>query len=629
MDYRHDIDGLRAIAVLAVILAHSGLGWLPGGFAGVDVFFVISGFLITGIILRDLEGGTFTFGSFYARRARRIFPALFVMLALTSAAAWVLLSPSEIKDFSASVFFSVLFLSNGYFADFIDYFAPSSQDIPLLHTWSLAIEEQFYLLFPLVAVFAWRRFGMKGLWVAVILLLLASFALAEWGWRNKPRANYFFSPSRFWEILSGALIALWVARRGHASRPALAALGLGAIFLSFVLYEDSTPFPSAYTVLPVVGAALVLLFGGGSDPLGQVLRLGPLRLVGLISFSAYLWHQPVFAFSRGLGVEPSRPPIALALIGLVLTIALISWRYVEQPFRHRSHHADVSARWQMPFLGGMASGLLALSVIGYATTLPLMRHPVEDRPLLEMTRVAASDYQRDIGSAFGRRPFVTDGPLPRVAVIGDSYARDFLNVLNEAGVLSQLDVSLWTISRNCAPFLLRGAEEEALRHLWDTRDCREYDRYRSPQMMQAIASADTVVLVSRWADWHVPYVRRTVENLRDVTDASLVLVGPKDFGQVSLRRLLRLSVAERPAFGVALDPALLAANDAMRQMEGVLFVDLIAALCGSDGLCPQVAPDGRLLSQDGIHLTPTGARVLGASLGGAAALSALFSSPHP
>jgi peptidoglycan/LPS O-acetylase OafA/YrhL len=629
MHYRPEIEGLRALAVLAVMIAHTGIDWLAGGFVGVDVFFVISGFLITGIILRDLEGGTFRFGSFYARRARRIFPALFVMLAITSATAWALMSPSEIKDFSASVFFSVLFLSNGYFADFIDYFAPSSHEIPLLHTWSLAIEEQFYLLFPLLAFLVWRRFGTKGLLIVVIVMLLLSFSLAEWGWRNKPRVNYFFSPSRFWEILLGAVAAIFVARRRVVSSTPLALLGICAVCASMFLYDETTPFPSAFSLLPTLGTVLLLLFCGGTGTVARLLSLKPLRFLGLISFSAYLWHQPVFAFSRLQGADPAQPFAALTLIAAVLAISAISWRYVEQPFRHGTSVSMPPAKWQAPFLGVIAVALSGVAVLGYATSLPMLRHPAQDRPILEMTRLAASEYQRDIGKPFSRRLFEEGNTFPKTAFIGDSYARDFLNVLNEAGVLAQLDASLWTISRNCAPFFLHSEEEEELRAIWDTQECRDYDRYRSPEMMQAIAAADFVVLASRWVEWHVPHLQRTVDNLRAVTDAQIVIIGTKDFGQVSLRRLLRLPPAERISFRATLDRDLVATNEIMRAMAQVPYIDLIDAICDEGGLCPQVAHDGRLISQDGTHLTPSGARLVAEALGGREELSALFAKPSP
>lgn len=625
MNYRDEIDGLRAVAVLAVIIAHTGLGWLPGGFAGVDVFFVISGFLITGIILRDLEQGSFRFRSFYARRVRRIFPALFVMLALSSVLAWALLSPSEIQDFSASTFYSVIFLSNGYFIDFIDYFAPSALNIPLLHTWSLAIEEQFYLLFPAIAYIAWRRFGLKGLWIAVALILLASFALSEWGWRNKLRANYFFSPSRFWEILLGSLAALSMARRKTPSNARPATIGMGAIILSFLIYDETTPFPSAYALLPTIGTVLVLVFSGGQNTASRLLRWFPLRFVGLVSFSAYLWHQPIFAFARNLELDPSIPKIALPLILVVFCVAFLSWRFVEQPFRHKSTFVFMPPRWHMPLLWFTAGALLSISVIGYASSLPVLRYPVEDRPLLDVSRLDARDYQRKIGKPFERRPFSQNTNLPKIAIIGDSYARDFLNILNEAGVLAGYDVSLWTISHKCAPFFLKGSEEESLRSIWDTSDCRDYDRYRSPKMTRSIESADTVILASKWAPWHVPFIRSTVENLQGLTNANLVLVGPKAFPHVSLRRLLRVPAAQRPDFRAQIDPELLIANDAMRLFPGVKFVSQLDILCWKGGgLCKLVAKNGRLLSQDGSHFTPTGARFMAEALGDAQGLNRLL-----
>lgn len=629
MNYRYEIDGLRAVAVLAVIIAHTGLGWLPGGFVGVDVFFVISGFLITGIILRDLERGSFRFRAFYVRRIRRILPALFVMLAITSVFAWVLLSPSEIRDFSASVFFSILFMSNGYFIDFIDYFAPSSYSIPLLHTWSLAIEEQFYLLFPPLAYVVWRRFGISGLWVAVALMLLASFALSEWGWRNKPRANYFFSPSRFWEILLGSVAALWMARHSVSERAPLAALGLGGIFLSFIIFDERTPFPSAYALLPTVGTLLVLLFGGGQNAVARLLCWSPLRFIGLISFSAYLWHQPIFAFSRNMEIAPSTPVVAVLLILVVLGVAFLSWRFVEQPFRHGAAFVPTAPRWQMPSLGVTAVALLGLSIVGYATSLPILRYSQEDRPLFEFSRLAARDYQRDIGKPFERRPFYQDQTSPKIAIIGDSYARDFLNVLNEARTLEGLDVSFWLIPADCAPFFLNGEEEERLRPVWDTRECREYDRYRSSQKISTIASADTVVLASNWAPWQVEYIRSTIENLKGVTDANIILVGPKDFSQISIRRLLRLPADERPSFRIQIDPELVVANEALRQIPGISFINQIGFLCSQGGLCQIVAADGRLLSVDGSHFSPAGAKFMADALGGSEGLKKLLSDAAP
>ena len=609
MYYRKEIDGIRAIAVLAVIIAHSGIGFLPGGFAGVDVFFVISGYLISGIILRDLQAGEFNFRKFYARRALRIFPALFFMLLIVSVAAWTLLTPSELKDYSASAFFSLVFLSNAYFIDFTSYFAPSAHYIPLLHTWSLAIEEQFYVIFPLLAFASYRIGGKKALWMTVVCFLVASFALSEWGWRNKPEENYFFSPSRFWEILLGAVVAFWSSRRGVSHNDALAGIGLAFIFASFALYDESTPFPSVYALLPTLGTAFLLLFASENGRVGQMLSYRPLRMVGLISFSAYLWHQPVFAFARLYKVDPSSPWIAIVLITSVLSLAFLSWKYVEQPFRSNKFGRARLFKWSSTTLVCAALLITAAAYAGHYSKLPLLRYNDRDLRIVEMTRDAANDFQRHIGRPFERRAFLRDGSLPKVMLIGDSYARDFMNVLKAKGYLSRVDPSYWIIAGGCGPYFLE-PNDTRLKEIWDTPTCRDFDRYRSPEMMRTITEADVVVLVSNWRADSAPFVVETVDKLRALSSASIVVVGPKQFGDIDVRALLQMTAEERVNHRNITDAELLLLNSSLQRIEQAAYVDIIGALCDHEGNCPQVTEGGRLISQDGGHLTPAGALLL-------------------
>jgi peptidoglycan/LPS O-acetylase OafA/YrhL len=610
MIYRHEIDGLRAVAVLSVIFSHAGFDWIPGGFAGVDAFFVISGFLITGIILRDLEEGCFTFRNFYARRARRILPALFCMLTSVSILAWLMLSPSQVQDISISVFASVLSLSNFYFIDFIDYFAPSSDYIMLLHTWSLGVEEQFYFLFPLFAFAAYRILGKSGFWAVVAVLLVASFVISEWGWRNEPRGNYFFSPSRFWEILIGSIAALWCSSRDIKGNDPLAALGLMALFLTFFLYDDSIMFPSYYALLPTIGTVLVLTFARGSTMTANLLRFDLIRFIGLISFSAYLWHQPVFVFARVYGYETAKPLTGVVLTVIILLTSTLSWRFVEQTFR-RTRTATPTRRGAV--LWAAAVGLVALSLAGYFTKLPSLRFNKVDQKLLSVTRLEARDYQRHIDDRYSRLVFKTDDPRPKVAFIGDSFGRDFMNVLNELQILEDLQASKWLISQECAPFFLRETEQD-LRNIWDTIDCGDYDRYKSPEMLAAVAAADVVVLASSWRFWHQPHIVNTIKNIGAISNARILLVGPKNFGEVSTVRLLRIPPLQRSAFRSDLDEDLIITNDLLRQIEGVTFLDIIRALCDPKGGCPQITQAGHLISQDGTHLTRSGAVAVGEAL---------------
>lgn len=330
--YRPEIDGLRAIAVTSVILFHSGLVPLSGGFAGVDVFFVISGFLVTSILLKDLGSGTHTVLRFYERRVRRILPALFVMLAVTSVAATVLMIPPQLAAYSKSLVAVLLFLSNFLFGANSGYFSPALEEAPLLHTWSLSIEEQYYLLFPLMLSALMRR-GPRAVTLGLWGMAVASLALAQWGAQAKPEMNFFFSLSRFWELLAGSLAATILHRRPVRAQGAVAWVGLGMILASMVLHSERTAYPSLHTLVPVTGSALVLLFAGQGTIVGRVLSLRPVVGVGLISYSAYLWHQPLFALLRVSSFEAPPDAALWGMVGLSYVLGWISWRWVEQPFR--------------------------------------------------------------------------------------------------------------------------------------------------------------------------------------------------------------------------------------------------------------------------------------------------------
>lgn len=339
MQYRTEIDGLRALAVLPVIAYHAGFAGFSGGFVGVDIFFVISGYLITSILLDELQNQQFSLLGFYERRIRRILPALFFVLACTAAVAGWLLLPHEQAAFGRSLMAVVTFASNILFWKESDYFATESEYIPLLHTWSLAVEEQYYVIFPLLLAFLWK-FGRQPIYLSLGLLALLGIATAEWLWRVDAGANFYLLPSRFWELLLGALAAMYLKNNAQANgwlAELMSALGLVLVLGSIFLLNTSLPFPSSYALLPTVGASLIILFAAPSNWVGRFLALKPLVFVGLISYSAYLWHQPLLVFAR---MQPYLEPnleLMAAMAFSSLLLAWFSWRYVERPFRNRQH----------------------------------------------------------------------------------------------------------------------------------------------------------------------------------------------------------------------------------------------------------------------------------------------------
>ncbi len=362
MDYRREIDGLRAFAVVPVILFHAGFGAFSGGFVGVDVFFVISGYLITTIILSELAQGRFSIVSFYERRARRILPALFLVMLACIPFAWLWLVPREMKDFAESLLAASLFLSNHLFLSEKGYFDTAAELKPLLHTWSLAVEEQYYLLFPLFLMSLWRL-GRRWILLALAAVFIASLALAQWASHAQPLAAFFLLPTRGWELMIGAFAALYLSkadRAGFDKGPSEIGgwLGITLILYAVLAYSETTPVPGFYSLVPTVGALLIILFATQQTTAGRFLGHKVFVGLGLVSYSAYLWHQPLFAFARQSRlVESGFAYLCLSLVAIVL--GYVSWKFVETPFRQRQ---KITRRQVFAF---SAAGLLFFSVIGY------------------------------------------------------------------------------------------------------------------------------------------------------------------------------------------------------------------------------------------------------------------------
>lgn len=335
--YRPDIDGLRAIAVLVVLFFHVSIPGFSGGFVGVDIFFVISGFLITSILLEDLKSGRFSVANFYERRIRRIFPALFAMMAVTVVAAVYFLQPKALANFAKSLIATTLFSSDFFFWLQSGYFEGSSLQKPLLHTWSLAVEEQFYILFPLVLLLISRTPRRRYLpWVAT--LFMASFAANLVGMQFSTNATFYLVHTRAWELLAGSVLALGVLPTPSTLwlRNLLSTLGLGLIGFCVVRYSESTQFPGSNAIAPVLGACLILHSRGDRpDLVHRILSVRPLVFIGLISYSLYLWHWPLVAFARHLLFRPFTGSESAAIVAASLAISILSWRFIEQPFRIR------------------------------------------------------------------------------------------------------------------------------------------------------------------------------------------------------------------------------------------------------------------------------------------------------
>ncbi|MGE8944255.1 acyltransferase family protein [Leptospira interrogans] len=502
MQYRSEIDGLRAVAVAPVVFFHAGLGGFSGGFVGVDVFFVISGYLITSLILHEQRAGTFTLKSFYERRARRILPALFLVVLACLPFAYLWMMPDEMKAFIASALGVLLSASNFVFYAQSGYFDQAAELKPLLHTWSLAVEEQFYIVFPLLLLFLFK-YPRRVLLAVLIALFVASFLLAQlggnletlhakaWSWQNLPSWGFYLLPTRAWELLIGAIIAYHHFYSAPArSQPNIvlsniaSVAGLGLIAYSVFAFDERTPFPSIYTLVPTLGAGLVIAFAHRGTITHKLLSLKPVVGLGLISYSVYLWHQPLFAFARLQSLSQPSETVFLALSALAIVLGYLTWHFVEQPFRNRTR---IQTKTLIRSSAFAAACVIAFFTVGRLTDGFEDRFP-KDEFLLTMPQVEKWRCRRDKDDDLSKACQFGQG-TPNVALIGDSHAGSLAPVLGQA--LSQKGLSVVALHvAGCAPV------RYFLREMTGDR-CRQQDDIYD--YLKKTPSIEYVVIAARWA----------------------------------------------------------------------------------------------------------------------------------
>jgi peptidoglycan/LPS O-acetylase OafA/YrhL len=628
--YRADIDGLRAVAILLVLFDHVGITAFSGGFIGVDVFFVISGYLISDHMLKQLEAGSFSFARFYERRFRRIIPALLFILAATTIMAYRYLFPTEMIEFGKSLLAALLSYSNIHFWLLkTDYFVGLHQQKPLLHTWSLGVEEQLYIVFPLLLVALyrfgagrWPRRHLKGILWAVTVL---SFGLACFWTTRDASTAFFLMPLRAWEFLMGALLAVGAlpSLKQAWLRNLASAIGLLLIVLPGILYTSKVLFPGVAALLPCLGAALIIAAGEvGSSWIGNALAFGPLRWVGLISYSLYLWHWPVQVFqTTNFIIVPDRDPLwmkQVAVIAVSLLLAALSWRFVEQPFRTGRLRARVPL---FVLNGGLLLCLVWFSniLIQYAWWPPayLPRttafndfHRTAQEPGPQRWNTCFMDAE-NYATSFKPSICLADDPNRKhYLLLGDSHAGMMYVALK--ATFPKLNLSQLNITR-CRPTIHHPA--------WaSSPGCVAATQFTFGDYLQH-HSVDMVLLAGRWEDGEMDDLSATITWLQQHGIKTIVIGPGIEFDQ-SFLRLLEVSHRDH-------DPGMLARHRSVapeqldRRMEAlardkwnVPYISMYDDLCGNTaGLqgetetvtgCPVYAAPGVPLLWDSDHLSLAG-----------------------
>lgn len=456
MQYRREIDGLRAIAVMSVILFHAGFNSFSGGFVGVDIFFVISGFLITSIILKEKEQDRFSLIFFYERRARRIIPTLFLVVLCSFIAAWFYLIPADMENFSQSLVAVSFFSSNILFWLESGYWGSANELKPLLHTWSLAVEEQYYIFFPLLVMALWRFKNTYLLYVFGAITAV-SFFLSVWGAYNYPVFTFFSPITRAWEFAVGASIAFIVLYKNDLYLKLnenlivsniFSAIGLILLFYSIYFFNNTISFPGVNALVPTIGSGLIIFFSNPKTITGQILSHRLLVGIGLVSYSAYLWHQPLFAFTKHTSVHEITTEYYLLLIALTFILAFLSWKYFENPFRNKR---IVSPRFIM---GGTIAVTVLMASVGLTGH---MNQGFGDRSLASGVSYAALGknlevqlgLHRECTAQFMLSEHCQTNDNPEILIWGDSFAMHLVKGI----IASNPNASIIQMTKGmCGPF---------------------------------------------------------------------------------------------------------------------------------------------------------------------------------
>ena len=613
VQYRAEIDGLRALAVLPVILFHAGFEWFSGGFVGVDVFFVISGYLITTIIISEMAVGKFSIVNFYERRARRILPALFFVMAACLPFAWLWLTPNNLKDFGQSLVAVSTFSSNFLFWSEAGYFGGPAELKPLLHTWSLAVEEQYYILFPLFLMLTWKL-GIK--WILMILsfIFILSLGVSQWAAYKIPSASFYLLPTRGWELLIGVFIAYYLKYntyiKSHLVNQILSLLGFSMIIYSIIVFNPSTPFPGLYALIPTIGTGLVILCAIPQTAIHKLLSLNFIVGIGLISYSTYLWHQPILAFSRHAIEGEVHNLIVIILCISSLFFGWFSWRYIERPFRQKSY-------LQRKFIFKFSiAGILFFSIIGvflHVNDGGSKSYSQQNQKIITAFLADNSGYTEKRERTLSLNKFDKTNKLKDILIIGDSNIQDIVNAVYAADLNEKYEFSSFLISVNCGIYFVEDKKDIENQKF----DCVNRSFYNSNLKNQMLI-ADEIWIASNWNKEHVKkYMVKSLENILDV-NRNIKIFGTKSLGFVSEKWFLEndpelwlspIKTNEDIKTFKSIENTNNLINEISKDL-GVEFINTQHLICDGNNLCSNYS-NGDIISYDGVHLTPHGANILG------------------
>ena len=613
LKYRPQIDGLRGLAIIPVVLFHTNFKFFDGGYIGVDIFFVISGFLITMILINDVQKQQFTLTNFYERRARRILPALYLVVFCSLIFSYFVLVPEHLVSLAKSATSVPLFFSNFFFWSERGYFNNAAELKPLIHTWSLAVEEQFYIIFPLFIsiLYLGRKRILLFLMVIIFLLsLFASFYLTKVHF-----STAFFLPfSRAWEILIGCFVAFYVNMKRNESKieykinsELISLLGLSLIIYSYVTFNKSTLFPYISALLPTLGTAMIIIGTEKGTYVKSLLSSRLLVYTGLLGYSLYLIHQPVFVFARHMYIFEGNE-LALVLISLIL--AYFSYKFIETPFRRKDFFSSKFI-WYSSLFGALVIIAVSFFLI-YSKGFPNRFNENDQGVLLQL-----AEYQGYNQRAFNKLKYkdFDETSNKKILLIGGSHAKDFLNIILESKMFADYSFSTRQVNSECGNLYLKDYKNIE-KYIPERRieRCKLLGRYDGKKFINILEDSDEIWLVSYWKDWNIDYLPLSLENLKKDFKKTVRVFGLKNFGYMSSRKAINIDSSLRPNYVQSVSEEISATEKRMSETlkDYEFYYPLMDLMCGGNrNMCRIYNKNGLLISPDGSHLTKEGAIEMG------------------
>ncbi len=622
LKYRSDIDGLRTLAVMPVIFYHAGMTLFSGGYVGVDIFFVISGYLITSIIVRELDEDRFTIANFYVRRVKRIFPALYFLLAFTFILSFFSLMPAHFEGFGKSVVSTVLFGSNILFWQESGYFDAQAETKPLLHTWSLGVEEQFYIFFPLMLMLI-ARYGSKKYIRFALTLFVISFGLSVWGTKTHPEAAFYLIPYRTWELMLGALISLGFFPKTEKllNINLMSLAGFIMLCVSIFTFKPSTPFPGYAALLPCMGTALIIMAQGGI--VNQILSLKPVVWIGLLSYSLYLWHWPLFAL-RNYWESANIPEFYTSdyfLIFLTFAFASFSYYIVEKPLRVKKiQNKKLFFRYTYAVMAaGCVFGALVIFTDGIPQRIPEDVAKLAYVPNSKFKTKACYELPESAIKAGKYCGLGTEKVKPKFALWGDSHALALSDGIDKLAKETGTGGVFMSTSA-CPPLLGLAGTDRA-----KANACIETN-LAVGEVLANDRHIKKVILVCRWKKYtdtpaRVEEFRQALERTLDrlkgkeiyfvLDNAEADFDVPRELAKNALLKAYLPALASSSQMNIPLETyekensPLLTLLQYYEDMDRFTVVPLYKALCAEKGCITE--HDGRALYYDDDHLSVFGA----------------------